>query len=449
MDVPSTGPTTLGVKTGSTISLAKGMQFAQRKEATLHIKNFAQAQGKRAITCQAKSGGNNRLYVCASKTNCSFHTQLIKSQRQNYFEYHISSLNVAHEGCSGTVKVTAASSRGMMYRVREVLMEDTSLDYAEGCKRVQSLLVLFKRGNPTSYIDIEYTADNRFRRAFLSHPDVHLLGETSQAVIGLDGAFLKHKGADNTILIFVGRNGNLENIILAVAICPSEDEYCTWHIIGNMNAKFRGQVTQYVENWVWGVQGAVSKPDFESKIAAFAIAGLSTSMFCPKRYTDGERQTSWSRRTPRLFTIEVGIQLFFQYFTEKWMLTKLKRFDQARKWLDAGKKVTPKTKESMSEQAENARYHDISLSNEDVGFVRDMRGFPPVRRRVKLLERTCTCSFFYQYGIPCSHIYSMLAFIDQPERIFDFFDRCYLVETYMRANDAATSNIELVLDDHI
>ncbi|KAF4136132.1 hypothetical protein GN958_ATG14690 [Phytophthora infestans] len=263
MDVPSTGPTTLSVKTGSTISLAKGMQFAQRKEATLHIKNFALAQGKRAITCQAKSGGNNTLYVCASKTNRSFHVQLIKSQRQNYFEYHISSLNVAHEGCSGTVKVTAAQAAAMattvaavhsksaldepsiqdkvkelegvhvptrmMYRVREVLMEDTALDYAEGCKRVQSLLVLFKRGNPTSYIDIEYTADNRFRRAFLYHPDVHWLGETSQAVTGLDGAFLKHKGADNIMLILVGRNGNLENIILAVAICPSEDEVnCVW-----------------------------------------------------------------------------------------------------------------------------------------------------------------------------------------------------------------------------
>ncbi|KAF4136133.1 SWIM zinc finger domain-containing protein [Phytophthora infestans] len=141
--------------------------------------------------------------------------------------------------------------------------------------------------------------------------------------------------------------------------------------------------------------------------------------------------------------------LFSQYCMEKWMLTKFKRFDRARKWVEAGKKVTPKAKELMSEQAENARYHDISLSNEDVGFVRDMRGSPPVRRRVNLLERTCTCSFFYQYGIPCSHIYSMLAFIDQPESIFDFFDWCYLVETYMRANDAATSNIELVLDDHI
>ncbi|KAI9984530.1 hypothetical protein PInf_005888 [Phytophthora infestans] len=161
----------------------------------------------------------------------------------------------------------------------------------------------------------------------------------------------------------------------------------------------------------------------------------------------GDRQGSSRSRSESNFV--------FQYFMEKWMLTKFKRFDQARKWVEADKKVTPKAKELMSEQAENSRYHDISLSNEDVGFVRDMRGSPPVRRRVNLLERTCTCSLFYQYGIPCSHIYSMLAYllharyIDQPERIFDFFDRCYLVETYMRANDAATSNIGLVLDDHI
>lgn len=117
----------------------------------------------------------------------------------------------------------------MLYRVQEVLLEDTALDYAEGCRRVHSLLALFQRANSTAHITIQYSTDNQFRRAFLSHPGVRVLGDTSQAVLGLDGAFLKHKGADSTMLILVGRNGNLENVILAVAICPSEDEgNCTW-----------------------------------------------------------------------------------------------------------------------------------------------------------------------------------------------------------------------------
>ncbi|KAG1684705.1 hypothetical protein DVH05_010589 [Phytophthora capsici] len=120
MDVPSTGPKALSVKTGSTISLAKGMQFARREEATLHIKNFVLARGKLASTCQAKSGGKNTLYVCASKTNCSFHVQLIKSQRENCFECHISALNLAQDGCSGTVKVTAVQVAAMATTVAAV-----------------------------------------------------------------------------------------------------------------------------------------------------------------------------------------------------------------------------------------------------------------------------------------------------------------------------------------
>ncbi|RLN94498.1 hypothetical protein BBJ28_00016726 [Nothophytophthora sp. Chile5] len=394
-----------------------------------------------------------------------------------------------------------------MYRVRETLLEDTALDYAEGCKRVHSVLTLFQRGNPTAHVATENSADKRFRRAFLSHPDVRILGETSQMVLRLVGAFLKHKGADNIMLILVGRNGNLENVILAVAICPSEDEdncawfvrccesagiglsslpifsdrgsgiiaaasslqldlhYCTRHIIGNMKTKFRGQVTQYVENWMWSVQGAVSQSEFDSKIAAFSIGSpeiadyvrnIDPARWALHQYVLSKKLYGWrttnfvkSENAKALHARGRNPTLFFQFFMEKWMQMKFKRFEQARKWADFGKRVTPKARWLMEEQAENARYHDISLINGDIGFVRDMRGSPPTRRRVNLRERKCTCLFFYQYGIPCSHICSMLAFINQPERVFDFFDRCYLVESYILGNDVVTSNIELVLDDEI
>lgn len=111
--------------------------------------------------------------------------------------------------------------------------------------------------------------------------------------------------------------------------------------------------------------------------------------------------------------------------------------------------MTPTAREQIAEQAENARFHDISLSNDDIGFVRDRRGSPPVHRCVNLREKSCTYSFYFRYGIPCSHICSMLAFIKQPERVFEFFDGCYLVNTYIQANDTSTTNIELVTEDAI
>jgi hypothetical protein len=108
----------------------------------------------------------------------------------------------------------------MLYRVQKTLVEDIASDYMEGCRRVESLLTLFRRENPTAHINVQYTSTNEFRRGFLSHPDVHLLRKTSQEMHGLDGAFLKHKGADNIVLILVSQNGNFENIIVAVAISP-------------------------------------------------------------------------------------------------------------------------------------------------------------------------------------------------------------------------------------
>ncbi|KAF4149460.1 hypothetical protein GN958_ATG01338 [Phytophthora infestans] len=125
-----------------------------------------------------------------------------------------------------------------------------------------------------------------------------------------------------------------------------------------MKAKFRGQ----------SVQGAVSKPEFESKIAAFAVGfpGIAkyVSEIEPDRWAIHQQvlsKTLYGWRTTNFVESENAKALhargrnqtlFFQYFMEKWMLTKLKRFDQARKWVEADKKVTPKAKELMSEQAE-------------------------------------------------------------------------------------------------
>jgi hypothetical protein len=314
--------------TGQELCLRRKMQFTTRPIATQHIKDFALAQGKCAMTSTdpSKTGGSSTLYVCSSATPCSFYVRVVKTQRRNCNFIYIGSFNAAHEGCSGVPKPTTRQVSRMqtavaavhsdsalqgpslsakiqalegitvpmrtLYRAREVLLQDTSSDYLNGCQRVKSLLQLFNKANPGSCMDFQLSPDGRFRRAFLSHPDVEHITPASQRVLGVDGAFLKHKGADNVMLVMVGRDGNLENILLAVAICPSEDEenclwffewcqragisvrelpvfsdrgsgliaaaskmgitlhYCTRHIIGNMKSKFKGQITECVEGIV-------------------------------------------------------------------------------------------------------------------------------------------------------------------------------------------------------
>lgn len=115
------------------------------------------------------------------------------------------------------------------------------------------------------------------------------------------------------MLILVGRNGNLEDVAQAVAICPSEGadncswlmdccisagiglpsqpvsfdrgsriiaaaedrdislHYCTRHILGNMKSKFKGQVTACVERWMWDIQDVALELEFEAKVSDFAI----------------------------------------------------------------------------------------------------------------------------------------------------------------------------------
>ncbi|RLN84990.1 hypothetical protein BBJ28_00003092 [Nothophytophthora sp. Chile5] len=64
----------------------------------------------------------------------------------------------------------------------------------------------------------------RFQRAFLSNPMAIDMQSMLQRVLGMDGAFMKTPKNGNTMVILMGRNGNNENVVLAVALCPSEDE---------------------------------------------------------------------------------------------------------------------------------------------------------------------------------------------------------------------------------
>ncbi|RLN76194.1 hypothetical protein BBJ28_00018507 [Nothophytophthora sp. Chile5] len=142
-----------------------------------------------------------------------------------------------------------------------------------------------------------------------------------QRVLGMDGAFMKTPKHGNTMVILVGRNGNNENVVLAVALCPSEDEnnclwflrnceragillvgiplfmdrgkggiaagttmglqlrFCTRHIIGNMKSKFKSQFGMELESCVWAIQAAESEDEFTSRLDALAVANTDIAQY--------------------------------------------------------------------------------------------------------------------------------------------------------------------------
>jgi hypothetical protein len=67
---------------GRSISLRLKMIFESRPEATAHIQDFVLAQGKRAVQYRKRSGGNRTVFVCKSKTQCSFEEIAWQSKRK-------------------------------------------------------------------------------------------------------------------------------------------------------------------------------------------------------------------------------------------------------------------------------------------------------------------------------------------------------------------------------
>lgn len=262
--------------------------------------------------------------------------------------YIISTFDLSHKGCSGSAKPTQRQiaslevvkaavsangalpakqlidqtkalsglecSRRMAYRARDVIVESCNGDYLIGFQRMESLLQLFCEKNSGSTFDVQFDSDNRFQRAFLSHPYAGLHFKYGQQIVGVDGTFMKHGLYDSTMLLLVGRTGNNNNVTIAVGLCNSENGqncawfiqhcitsglsqlsipvfidrgtslisalegaqflnifYCTRHILGNVKSIFRGLVTSDIERLVWALQASESEEEYEARLVALGV----------------------------------------------------------------------------------------------------------------------------------------------------------------------------------
>lgn len=119
----------------------------------------------------------------------------------------------------------------MAYRARDAITSELFGDYSDGFEKLPSLLCSFCAQNPTNHSSIDCDDTGRLRRAFLSHPFVIMHQDFGQAVMGLDGAFMKHKVYKETMLVLVGRDGANHNITLAVTLCDVKGKSnCSWFL---------------------------------------------------------------------------------------------------------------------------------------------------------------------------------------------------------------------------
>jgi hypothetical protein len=395
-------------------------------------------------------------------------------------------------------------SQRMAYRARDAVVEEKSGDYQCSCQELRSLLQNFEEGNPTSRVAYEGDAEQRFKRAFLSHPNAPEMQAADQRILGFDGAFMKTPHHQHQMLILVGRNGNSENTVTAVCLCPSEDadnckwffshceaagieikgvplfmdrgkggiaagnqlgfqlRFCTRHIIGNLKEVFKTQLTVIMESRIWELQRAESKCRFASLLKAIrttdvnfekAIREIPAGKWAAYTADDSTKLYGWnttnfveSENSKVLPARDQNPTSFFYSFMNLFMTEKYSRWVIGRKWKNAGKVVPPYASNLQSKQDSQARFHTVKFSGPSIAFVRDLRGVPPHSRRVGIDKKTCTCSFTRQFGIPCRHMIAAMNALGKCEQLYDFFDRCYLVDAYVEANNVdGGKNVELPL----
>jgi hypothetical protein len=73
------------------------------------------------------------------------------------------------------------------------------------------------------------------------------------------------------------------------------------------------------------------------------------------------------------------------------------------------------------------------VASTDVCYVSNVASIPPIKRRVNLNSRQCTCGYTSQFGIPCRHIVACLESLGKLSSVFDLFDSCYTVPSYSSA----------------
>lgn len=97
----------------------------------------------------------------------------------------------------------------------EILSED-----CESIQLLSSFLTTLAEFNSNIYTELHRDTDSRFEKAILVLDSQ--LFQNGQQVFGIDAAHMKYRNYNGVQLVFVARDGNMENKISAVALVPLE-----------------------------------------------------------------------------------------------------------------------------------------------------------------------------------------------------------------------------------
>jgi hypothetical protein len=509
-------------------TLECGLQFNTATDALHAIQDYALKLNKSVKV--TKTSGMHR-YISCSCSECAFFVLVYRQRRvdKTYGSWYISSMNLDHINCTSTSKPTRRQVVGMpsfacavqstpsisasslitqvqimegvnlqkmkrsVYRAKDMVKDLGLGDIAQSYQKIPSFLSEFQSQNPGSYTKMEKDENGHFVRAIVL-PGVFIQSVSSnQQIFGVDCAHSKCSFYTGVQMLLVGRDGNMENMTVAVALVSAENydnyswfftqvmaagvefghipvfcdrntallsvasllnlnlKYCTLHILRNAISSFK-TFSQQHKNLVWQLQAAESEEEYNSCLARIGIEcgdnvssylrAIDPSKWCVFSNIGNTMLYGW--RTSNFVESEFGTEIitgirelhpyaFFERICSSFVDDCYKRSQNAILWDGMELKVTPAATKLYNFQSNRLGEYAVQHASTDVCYVSNVASIPPIKRRVNLNSRQCTCGYTSQFGIPCRHIVACLESLGKLSSVFDLFDSCYTVPSYSSA----------------
>ncbi|GMF21637.1 unnamed protein product [Phytophthora lilii] len=331
-----------------------------------------------------------------------------------------------------------------------------------------------------------------------------------QSVLGIDSVEMQHTSYNGTLLVLVGRDGNLQPLMHAAALVPEESvAHCTWfltkliahgfplhrfpvvingrgslgtacaelhvphvmlcthHLLEDMREAEDIELQPEDEALVWQAQCAEAESEFlasvaqlsrQNEAAAQYVRGIDPTKWCLYPYLAVRKMYGW--QTTRFEELDLGTETMGLAPVKKQlpyecikllslvaMNAAFQRHERAIQWELERRIVTPAAEQLMQEQLARASQYSVCMSSSQLAFVWNAQKAQIRQRRVDLEHRTCTCSRGLQWGIPCRHVLAALTKLGAMNQAVEFFDECYLVRNYV--SSFKNRVVELPVEDSI
>ena len=403
-------------------------------------------------------------------------------------------------------------SRSTFYRALASLRGNLRGDLILGHQRLPSFLEQFRLKNPGSVIGHDYDGNTRrFQRACLIPGQLATAASRCQRILGLDGGHMKTDDFDGLQLLLVGRDGNYKNVTIAAALIRSESkEDFVWFLtkLGNAGVNLNVPIfcdrapglaaagkalalklincavhiyrnTLLVSGFnkshkdlFYQLQSAETKEMYESTLAIIAITAGNRAA----TYLKNIDPTTWALH-PHLHTValygwrstnfiesemaatkETGLRSkppfnYFEAVMLEMMADCVEHVALIAKWTTKGQVITDGAMKQFMLQKNVIGDYRCDSSNAYLHFVFKLGLGPPHRRRVNLMEKSCTCGYYTQHRIPCRHMCAALHATGTLGDVWSYFASEYKVATYAAAFQDVSLDMpvhdELDLDDKI